>query len=139
MKKIIFTMVAAIVLITGCGDKKLICTSNGKAEDMTIDQKYVLTIEGKNIIAVKSEKEYIFKSNDLYNSFETVVNHSKSNIEELDNSKIKFNTKKTKDSYKLTMEVNMKDVDDEEIRSLGFNKNLNEFQTTLEEQGLVCK
>ncbi|MFA5603342.1 MAG: hypothetical protein WDA12_00590 [Bacilli bacterium] len=139
MKKRLWLTIIMIILITGCGEKKLTCTSNGKTEDMTIKQKYFLTIEDKNITKVKSEKEYIFKSNDLYNSFETVVNHSKSNIEELDNSKIKFNTKKTKDSYKLTMEVNMKDVDEEEITSLGLNKNLDEFKKTLEEQGLTCK
>lgn len=140
MKKIIFTMVSIVFLLTGCGgDKKLTCTSNAKTDDMEIKQKYVLTTEEKNITQVKSEKEYIFKNDDLYKSFETVVNHSKTNIDELDNSKIKFNTKKTKDSYKLTMEVNMKDVDEKEITSLGLNKNLDEFKTILEEQGLTCK
>lgn len=33
----------------------------------------------------------------------------------------------------------MKDVDEKEITLLGLNKNLDEFKTILEEQGLTCK
>lgn len=84
-------------------------------------------------------KEFKFTNEDYYKQFGSVISNSKTSILELDNKDIAYDVKSGKNLYQTKLSAKMSDLTEEELRTLGFEENLKDFQTKLEEQGLTCK
>ena len=141
MKKILSLVLVVTLFAAGCGknDQRVVCTSNATANGMTIEQEYILDYAGEGISNVEVNKSYAFDKDDAFKSFGTVINNTISNMKEAENDYIKFESNEKNKKYTTKLTVDMQKATSEELTTLGLNKNLEEFRTTLEGQGLTCK
>ena len=77
-------------------------------------------------------KEFKFTNEDYYKQFGSVITNSKTSILELDNKDIAYDVKSGKNLYETKLSAKMSDLTEEELRTLGFEENLKDFQTKLE-------
>ena len=141
MKKLLSLVLVVTLFAAGCGknDQQVVCTSSATTNGMTIEQKYVLDYAGEGISNVEVNKSYAFDKDDAFKSFGTVIDNTISNMTGVENDYIKFESSEKGKKYTTTLTVDMQKITDEELTTLGLNKNLEEFRTTLEDQGLKCE
>ncbi len=140
MKKILSLVLVVTLFVAGCGNKnQVVCTSDATNKGITITQKYILDYAGEGISNIEVNKSYAFDEDERFESFGTVMNNTVTTMKESENEYIKFESSKKGRKYTTKLTVDMNKATTEEITKLGLNKNLEEFRTTLEDQGLTCE
>lgn len=141
MKKLLFSL-TLLLITTGCMQKSVVSTNENvepNSQWLSLNQKYTLSYSKEKVTKVVVVKEFKFTNEDYYKQFGSVISNSKTSILELDNKDIAYDVKSGKNLYQTKLSAKMSDLTEEELRTLGFEENLKDFQTKLEEQGLTCK
>ncbi len=141
MKKLLSLVLVVTLFAAGCGkkDQQVVCTSDATNNGMTIIQKYILDYAGEGISFIEVDKSYAFDKDEDFESFGTVIDNTITTMKESENEYIKFESSKKGRKYTTKLTVDMNKATTEELTKLGLNKNLEEFRTTLKDQGLSCK
>jgi hypothetical protein len=141
MKKLFSLILLITLFTTACGIKgtHVTCTSNTTVNGMTIKQEYILSYAKDSVTNVEINKSYSFTDEKKFESFGVVINNTVSNMKSISNDHIKFSNNTNNKTYSTKLTVDMKKSTKDELSTLGFNKNLTDFKTTLTNQGLTCK
>lgn len=134
MKKLLFSL-TLLLITTGCMQKSVVCTNENvkpNSQWLSLNQKYTLSYSKEKVTKVVVVKEFKFTNEDYYKQFGSVITNSKTSILELDNKDIAYDVKSGKNLYETKLSAKMSDLTEEELRTLGFEENLKDFQTKLE-------
>ncbi len=138
MKKII-VITFIILLMSGCTNNKLVCSSSATSDDIQIIQNFKLTYEKNEIKEFVIHKTYKFEDEERYKSFGLLMDIYKKNIESMKNDGVVYSQINGNKTYKFKLKVTTEDLTDDKLSTLELNVKLDEFQKILEDQGLKCK
>lgn len=119
---------------------KVTCSSSADSGGIKIEQKYDIGYEKDTVTNVTVTKKFEYSDKTQFDAFKSVVvPGTDSNMTDLENNNIKFESSVKGQAYSYTLEVNVKSASKDDVTATGLNKSLKELKTSLEGQGLVCK
>ncbi len=142
MKKSISAMAFfCILLLTGCKNDRLVCTSLSESEDFNLDSKYVFTFSGKDV------KKATMKSTGTllgeFNNDTTIAEYkssAESSAEEYNKVEgIKAQITSSKNKVTLTVDITAASLSEDDKVKYGLNSSREELKEALEENGYTCK
>ena len=135
------TIFLFVILLTGCGSKKLSCTKEEETDFGRANEKQMFIFENNKISSYEAKME--INLNDDYNDYADLLLESlESPFEEFkDKNGITYNTSKGNDKISIKIKANYNKLDEESRKSLGINDNssFNKIKKSLEDDGYKCK
>ncbi len=142
MKRCIFLSLMALLLLTGCGNKKLVCEKNDTSmKELKINEKVEINIKNDKVTYLK-----------IYNYIETlgVYKDYKEELKEstinkytgIDDKNIKIKSNIDKDNINIEIKLDVKNMNEEtkkNISIINVNDSYKNIKNNLTNKGYKCK
>lgn len=141
-KRYIFILIGLSILLTGCGNEKLICTNEEETtKDMWLKQKIVMTFQKDKITKLKLERK-LKVDGDYKKTVDLLEKTLKEEFTSFKDDAIKVKTSKSGKTVKLIVDANYKKMKEKTRKSFGtapYNNNKEEMKKYLEKKRFTCK
>lgn len=151
MKKMgmIFLGVAAIILVTSCGNKEneLICTNTQTEDGISVEQTISMTFKNDRINHVKMDVNSKINDEEVKKNWSAFTQAMDSQYEETkkDGVSLKVSKDDKKYEYKVTLDVDLDKADKDILKTYGLTdlsddkSTLKDNKKTAESEGFTCK
>lgn len=129
------------ILLTGCGEKKLVCNKSETQNGITNKENIEVLFKKEKPISTKVSIKMTFNSN-TKSQINTTYDILKTSFEELKDKKgIQINTSKKDNSINFFMNVDLKKINDSEKLGLDFsnNDNYEKIKGEFKSDGYTCE
>lgn len=147
MKKLLFFFIAliGITILTGCGKKEILCEGEMNQSDITAKIKVTGNFENDKLVKQLNELEFDLTNYLEYANLDTYYETFKTEyIKYNDYDGISTDVKKGENSVIVSMEIDLKKVDEDSYKKLNFGSGSLEvsskiFKKEYLDMGLTCK
>lgn len=122
----------ALLLLTGCSTVTCKTTNS----DNNIDIKYKINYKSDQINNVKLTKTYKFNTKEELENYNSIMTYTVKK-DTTDNTKVTIKKKSKK--YILTYDYNINNMNEQELKQAGLNKDKEELIKELKNNGFICK
>ena len=142
MKKVVKLIgtLGCVLLLCGCGSKKMSCTMNTDDEVMKSNVLMSVSFKKDSIDTIKINSNYEIK--DEYKDIVQTVKDSYDEVYNISNKNIKYKSSLNDNKIDINLELKYPKLDDEAKTKLGLNDfsgNRDEVKTKLSDLGYTCK
>lgn len=143
MKKYCLLILFSVLLLTGCGGNRLVCTQKEESTSFKFESKYTFTLDGDKVkkVTLKSTGTLLGENNneDAIENYKATAQNMADKYNEVEGIKAVVSNNKNK--VTLTVELTAAALNDEEKENYGVNLNREELKELLEssENGYTCK
>lgn len=142
MKKVVKLIgtLGCVLLLCGCGSKKMSCTMNTDDEVMKSNVLMNVSFKKDSIDKIKISSNYEIK--DEYKDIVQTIKDSYDEVYNISNKNIKYKSSLNDNKIDINLELKYPKLDDEAKTKLGLNDfsgNRDEVKTKLSDLGYTCK
>ena len=142
MKKVVKLIgtLGCVLLLCGCGSKKMSCTMNTDDEVMKSNVLMSVSFKKDSIDTIKINSNYEIK--DEYKDIVQTVKDSYDEVYNISNKNIKYKSSLNDNKIDINLELKYPKLDDDAKTKLGLNDfsgNRDEVKTKLSDLGYTCK
>lgn len=142
MKKVVKLIgtLGCVLLLCGCGSKKMACTMNTDDEVMKSNVLMNVSFKKDSIDKIKISSNYEIK--DEYKDIVQTIKDSYDEVYNISNKNIKYKSSLNDNKIDINLELKYPKLDDEAKTKLGLNDfsgNRDEVKTKLSDLGYTCK
>ena len=142
MKKVVKLIgtLGCVLLLCGCGSKKMSCTMNTDDEVMKSNVLMNVSFKKNSIDTIKISSNYEIK--DEYKDIVQTVKDSYDEVYNISNKNIKYKSSLNDNKIDINLELKYPKLDDDAKTKLGLNDfsgNRDEVKTKLSDLGYTCK
>lgn len=141
MKKLSFIICLCLLLLTGCKDDRLVCTSIEDTEEFKLESKYIFTFSKDKVkkATMKSTGTLLGELNneEIIGEYRNSAQSSANKYNETEG--IKAQVSNSKNKVTLTVDIIVASLTDEDKEKYGVNSNREELKEVFEENGYTCK
>lgn len=142
MKKVVKLIgtLGCVLLLCGCGSKKMSCTMNTDDEVMKSNVLMNVSFKKNSIDKIKISSNYEIK--DEYKDIVQTVKDSYDEVYNISNKNIKYKSSLNDNKIDINLELKYPKLDDDAKTKLGLNDfsgNRDEVKTKLSDLGYTCK
>ena len=142
MKKVVKLIgtLGCVLLLCGCGSKKMSCTMNTDDEVMKSNVLMNVSFKKNSIDKIKISSNYEIK--DEYKDIVQTIKDSYDEVYNISNKNIKYKSSLNDNKIDINLELKYPKLDDDAKTKLGLNDfsgNRDEVKTKLSDLGYTCK
>lgn len=142
MKKVVKLIgtLGCVLLLCGCGSKKMSCTMNTDDEVMKSNVLMNVSFKKNSIDTIKISSNYEIK--DEYKDIVQTIKDSYDEVYNISNKNIKYKSSLNDNKIDINLELKYPKLDDDAKTKLGLNDfsgNRDEVKTKLSDLGYTCK
>lgn len=142
MKKVVKLIgtLGCVLLLCGCGSKKMSCTMNTDDEVMKSNVLMNVSFKKDSIDTIKISSSYEIK--DEYKDIVQTIKDSYDEVYNISNKNIKYKSSLNDNKIDINLELKYPKLDDDAKTKLGLNDfsgNRDEVKTKLSDLGYTCK
>ena len=142
MKKVVKLIgtLGCVLLLCGCGSKKMSCTMNTDDEVMKSNVLMNVSFKKDSIDTIKISSNYEVK--DEYKDIVQTIKDSYDEVYNISNKNIKYKSSLNDNKIDINLELKYPKLDDDAKTKLGLNDfsgNRDEVKTKLSDLGYTCK
>lgn len=142
MKKVVKLIgtLGCVLLLCGCGSKKMSCTMNTDDEVMKSNVLMNVSFKKDSIDKIKISSNYEIK--DEYKDIVQTIKDSYDEVYNISNKNIKYKSSLNDNKIDINLELKYPKLDDDAKTKLGLNDfsgNRDEVKTKLSDLGYTCK
>lgn len=138
----IFSLCICLSMVTGCGEKNLICTKEEETtKDMWIKQEIVMTFKKDTITKVDVKRE-IKVAGEFIKSIDILEKSLKEEFTSFKDDAVKVTSSRKENTVNIRASANYKKMKEETRKSFGtapYDKNEKEMKKFFEDQLFTCK
>ena len=143
-----FICLVAVVLLTGCGSKKLTCSQSSDESGMKTEMKYTIGFKSDKPSTIKTETKMTATSDEVKESWSMMAGFMELGFADFkDKAGVKIDSKndEKKYTYTLTMDIDLNKISDDDLEGLDLSDIANstsgydDVKKDAEDAGFTCK